>query len=185
MTHPDPYSHPIRVADLAARRVTPFELSPSADDLRALAADMGASIVRKLRFAGTLAPLGKRDWRLEANLGATVVQPCVVTLAPVTTRIDQSVVRTFLADMPKPTEPEAEIPEDDTIEPLGPVIDLGAVLAEALALAMPLYPRAAGAELGEMVAAEPGVTPLRDGEIKPFAGLAALRDRLGDESETH
>jgi hypothetical protein len=44
--------------------------------------------VRKLRFIGTLEPEGAQDWRLTADLGATVVQPCVVTLAPVTTRLE-------------------------------------------------------------------------------------------------
>ncbi len=80
-----------------------------------------------------------RDWRLEAKLGATVVQPCVVTAEPVTTRIDDPVTRRYLAQMPEPQGDEVEMPEDDSAEPLPDVLDLSAVMAEALALALPLY----------------------------------------------
>ena len=45
---------------------------------------------------------------------------------------------------------------------------------EALSLALPLYPRAPGAELGAQVFAPPGAEPLTDDVIKPFAGLAGL-----------
>ena len=70
------------------------------------------------------------------------------------------------------------MPEDDTAEPLPEVIDLTEVTREALALALPLYPRAPGAELGEAVFAAPGTAPIRDEDLKPFAGLAALKAKL-------
>lgn len=166
-----------RVADLATRRETAFDLRPDAATLTALADEMGVDALRKLRFAGRLIPDGRRDWRLEAMLGATVVQPCVVTLAPVTTRIDEPVTRRYLAD-PTPILPEGdeiEMPEDDTIEPLPAVIDIDAVMIEALALALPLYPRAEGAELGSLQAAPPGAAPLDETRVTPFAALSALR----------
>ncbi len=49
---------------------------------------------------------------------------------------------------------------------------------EALTLALPLYPRADGADLGEPVFTEPGKRPLTDEDARPFAGLKDLRDRL-------
>ena len=168
-----------RVADLPPNRPVAFDLRPDPQQTAALAQQLGLSGLRKLSFKGSLQAEGSRDWRLEAQLGATVTQPCVVTLAPVTTRLDEPVTRRFLTHMPEPDDAEeVEMPEDETIEPLGDVIDLGAVMAEALALALPLYPRAEGAELEETVLTEPGKTPLRDEDINPFAGLAALRDTL-------
>ena len=86
--------------------------------------------------------------------------------------------RRYLADMKVPEGDEVEMPEDDTSEPLPEVIDLSEVAAEALALALPEYPRAPGAELGEAVHAAPGVAPLTDAALKPFAGLASLAERL-------
>ncbi|MDG3040356.1 YceD family protein [Roseicyclus marinus] len=155
-----------------------FEITPDAAGRARLADELNLSALRKLRFAGSLLPEGARDWRLEATLGATVVQPCVVTAEPVTTRIDDAVLRRYLADMDEPTGDEVEMPEDDTAEPLPATLDLGQIMAEALALALPLYPRAEGAALDAAVFAPPGVAPLTDEVAKPLAGLAALRDRL-------
>lgn len=170
----------LRLADLAAARGTSFVLEPDAAERASLADTLGIVGIKKLRFAGKLSPQGRKDWHLSAQLGATVVQDCVVTLDPVTTRIDEDVTRQYLADLPEPTGTEVEMPEDDTTEPLPDSIDLYAVLAEALALALPLYPRATGAELGQSVYTEKGVAPLTDEAARPFAGLGALRDRLKD-----
>jgi uncharacterized metal-binding protein YceD (DUF177 family) len=93
------------------------------------------------------------------------------------------VARRYLAEMPEPEGDEVEMPEDDTAEPLPATLDLFAVLSEALALALPQYPRAEDAELGEAVFAAPGVAPMTDEEAKPLAGLAALRDRLKGPEE--
>ena len=180
----DPWSHPVRLAELSADRETTFDLAPDPAVQTALAAALGIERLRKLRFTGALRPEGRQDWRLEARLGATAVQNCVVTLAPVTTRIDESVIRRYLAELPPPPEGgETEMPEDDSAEPLPDTVDLGTVMAEALAIALPAYPRAPGAELGEAVFAEPGIAPMTDDDARPFAGLADLRDRLARDDD--
>ncbi|MEJ6391693.1 DUF177 domain-containing protein [Gymnodinialimonas sp. 2305UL16-5] len=157
---------------------TPFELVPTPEEMAQIAQDLGATTLRKVRLTGNLRPIGKQDWALNASLGATAVQPCGVTLAPVTTRIDTDVTRHYLAEMPAPSGDEMEMPEDDTTEPLPDKLDLTALLIEALSLALPDFPRAEGVELGEAIYAAPGVTPMRDEDAKPLAGLAALRDKL-------
>jgi len=177
---PPDYARPLRVADLRPGAAHDFDLTPDAAARQRLAADLGIDAVRKLRFTGRIAPSGRRDWRLSARLGATVVQPCVVTLAPVTTRIETEVARLYLADMPAPPPGETEMPEDDSVEPLSEIVDPGLVMAEALALALPLYPRAEGAALDRADFAAPGTRPLSEDDVKPFAGLRALRDRLKD-----
>lgn len=175
----------LTLARLSRGRETSFEIVPDAETRARLATDLDLLGLRKLRFAGRLIPGGARDWRLEAVLGATVVQPCVVTAEPVTTRLDETVERRYLADLDEPTGEEVEMPEDDTLEPVPAVLDLSAVLLEALALALPIYPRAPGAALDEAVFAAPGVAAMTDEDAKPLAGLAALRDRLsnGDGDE--
>lgn len=158
-----------------------FRLVPD-EALRAqLVAELDLLDLRKVVLAGKLSPRGKRDWMLTAKLGATAVQPCSVTLAPVTTRIDTAVERLYRADYEPPTEAEAEMPEDDREEPLPESLHLPDLLAEALALALPNYPRAPDADLGEAVFTEPGTAPLRDEDVKPFAGLADLKKRLGQK----
>ncbi|HHX88359.1 MAG TPA: DUF177 domain-containing protein, partial [Paracoccus sp.] len=149
-------SLPLRVADLPTRRPQPFHLRPGPEARARIIEDLGITGLRKLDFRGTLQAEGRHDWRLEGRLGATVVQPCVITAEPVTTRIDTDVLRRFLRELPEPVGAETEMPEDDTLEPLGPVIDPGAVMVEALAIALPDYPRAPDAELGEAGSAPPG-----------------------------
>ena len=176
-----PFTHPIRPADLATGRATPFELVPSQTVCDAIARDLGIIGLRKLRFSGEMSPLGKHDWQMTANLGATVIQECVVTLDPVTTRIDDKIDRRWLKHLSEPNDDdEVEMPEDDSVDPLTDVIDLGQVMIEALALALPLYPRAEGADMQTNVFAEPGTKPMTDDDAKPFAGLSDLRDKLSD-----
>lgn len=171
----------LRVADLSLRRPVTFDLVPDGATLAQLAAELDLLSLRKLRFHGSLSARGPQEWLLRADLGATVVQPCGITLAPVTTRIAESVTRRF-APASETTEPapgaEIEMPEDDSLEPLGAEIDLRRVMVEALTLALPAYPRAEGAELGEISASAAGADPLDDAAAKPFAQLAALRRKL-------
>ncbi len=174
----------IDVARLRGRTEFDFDLSPTPDEAAALARLMGAQAIRKLRFKGRLTPAPDGAWRLEADLGATVVQSCVVTLDPVTTRVDVPVRRIF-APGAAPDGPEVLIGDyaDDETEPLGERIDFGLVATEALALALPAYPRRAGAALGtQFASALPGAAPIPEAEVKPFAALAALRARMGEGS---
>ncbi len=168
----------LRVADLPQNAATPFELRPDNDTLEPIKRELGLLGLRKLSFVGQLSAQGKRDWVLKGKLGATVIQPCVVTLEPVTTRIDTPVTRVFLADWTDPGEPEFEIPEDDETEPLGAEIDPAQVMIEALSLALPQYPRKDGAELEQADYTEPGKKAMTDEDVKPFAGLADLRDAM-------
>ena len=168
----------IRMSDLKHRQPTQVSVEPGAAGRAAVAVDLSIVAVKKLRLTGTLTPLGKRDWQLDAVLGATVVQDCIITLAPVTTRIEEPLQRRYLSDMATPALGEVEMSGDDTAEPLPIDLDLAAVMIEALALALPPYPRAPGAEIGALSVTEPGALPFDHELVKPFAGLAALRDSL-------
>ena len=168
----------LRLRDLRRSGGMPFELTPDAEARAALARELGLRGLRSLRLEGVVQPSGAEDWRLTGRLGATVVQDCVVTLEPVVTRIEEEVERLYAADFADPEEAEAEM-ADETREPLPAAIDLSAVACEALALALPAFPRAPGAEIGVARFAEDGVEPMDDEAARPFAGLAGLRDRMG------
>ncbi|SFR44538.1 YceD family protein [Litoreibacter janthinus] len=173
----------MRLADLPTRKATEINYTPDAGTMQQLAEEMGLSALRKMRLEGTLTPLGRSDWRLDARLGATVVQPCVVTLEPVTTRIEEPFARQYLSDWQPPTEAEAEMDGDDTSEPLPESVDIAEIAAEVLALAVPPYPRAEGASLHQVDFTEPGSDPLTDDDVKPFAALAALKAKLQNPTE--
>ena len=177
------------VSGLSQNAPTAIELVPTPDEAAQMAAMIGLSGLRKVSFRGEIRAEGKRDWTLKARLGATVVQPCVVSLEPVTTRIDVDVVRRFLSNWHGHDEPgsETEMPEDVSIDALGTHIDPWAVMVEEIALQVPDFPRADGAAIpGPTSVTEPGQAPLSDADVKPFAGLAALKAKLsgGDPPES-
>lgn len=170
-------TQPMPASQLLARRRTHFSFSPDAENRAAIATVLGLIELPRLHFEGEIAPEG-RDLLLEGQLTAQAIQACVVTLAPVPARVAEHLTRRYLADWHEPEGEEAEIPEDDTIEPLPHAIDIAAVAIEALALALPDYPRAPGARL-EM----PDDAPEEDDteSRKPLAGLADLLARKPEE----
>lgn len=181
MTEKSPFAHRLRVAHLNARAGNPVALAPDAAARTAIADDLGLLDLPALSFDGTITAQGADSWALEGQLRARITQACVVTLAPVETKIDDTVRRIFTPHLTPPEDEEIEMP-DDALEPLGAFIDAGAVMVEALALALPLYPRAPDAALPASVAAETDTGTGTDGETrKPFAGLADLLKR-GDET---
>ena len=161
----------------ALRRAGPFAFDVVAEpaEAEAVARLLGAEAVRKLRLRGALAPEGADGWRLDATLGATVTQSCVVSLEPVVTRIDAPVVRRYAPDATQASEFDPDAADEDEIDPLEAEIDLGLVAIEALALALPAYPRRPDARLEPAAIAPPGAAPLAEAEVRPFAALAALR----------
>lgn len=167
-----------RVASLPQKKPTRFDYRPDAAECAEIATGLGLLELPALRLKGELRPVGQRDFELVADLTATAVQPSAVTLSPVSTPISESIQRRYLADFAYPEGEETEMPEDDSSEPLPEVIDIAAVAAEALSLALPLYPRTADEELGEAIFTEPGSEPLRQEDLKPFAGLAGLAEKL-------
>lgn len=172
---------PVKTASLNGRKPQAIHIEVDADASAEIARSLEFSALRKFRFEGALSPIGREDWQLSGMLGATIVQPCSVSLAPVTTRIDERLSRLFIAQWSEPDAEEIEMTRDETHEPLGTQIDLSALLIEALALAAPDFPRARDVEMapkGVLRAAPEGDSPLDDDAIKPFASLAALRDKL-------
>lgn len=176
--------HIIRIADLPNGVVTTFDLAPDDAARTAIAHALDVPGIRKLKFSGQLEPFGEKDWRLTAELGTTVIQTCVVTLDPVTTRIDERVERIYLTNLPDIDDEEIEMPDDDTTEALPASLDVAAVMIEAVALSLPPYPRADHADIGEAVFTEPGKKPMRDEDARPFAGLAGLRDQLSKDTDS-
>jgi uncharacterized metal-binding protein YceD (DUF177 family) len=183
MTAPPALSHPFRSGALSMRKPTRFDLTPDAATRKEVADELGLIAVPALRFRGEIRPAPNRDFVLEADLTAIVEQPCGVTLVPVRAEIRETVRRRYVSDWVEPQGDEVEMPEDDTAEAMPEVIDAGLVALEALVLSLPLYPRAPGAALGEVGATPPGAAPLRDEDLKPFASLAALKDKLDGGSD--
>lgn len=158
----------LRVAHLNPRSPTAFSIRPDAEARAAIAQELDISALPALRFDGELRAEGGDAWRLTGKLEARVVQPCVVTLRPVKTDLSERVVRVYSPHLTTPDGDEVEMP-DETLEPLGQFIDLEAAMIEELALALPEYPRAEGADLPD-----PAPEEVQADTRRPFAGLDKL-----------
>jgi uncharacterized metal-binding protein YceD (DUF177 family) len=172
-----------RTGGLSPRKPTRFSYRPDVADRAQLAADLDFLALYALELIGEIRPVGRDELLLEATLTARVDQPCSVTLVPVPATVSEPVRRRYVAGLDVPEGEEVEMPEDDTVEPMPEVIDLVEIAVEALSLALPLYPRAPGAELGQAVHAGDGVAPLVDDDVKPFAGLKGLAAQLAAKAK--
>ena len=131
--------------------------------------------------------------RVTGSIRADVVQRCIVTLEPVPDRISETFDRGFLPerDIVADTKPgqEVEIEDDpelgDLPDILGETLDLGELATEALSLALNPYPRKNEEEPVYIQAAPPGKTPIQDQDTKPFASLAAYREKLAKEGKNN
>lgn len=172
-----------RTGGLSPRKPTRFSYRPDAEERARLAAELGLLALYALDLTGEFRPVGRDEILLDATLTARADQPCSLTLVPVPANVTEAVRRRYVAELEMPEGEEVEMPEDDSVEPMPDEIDLAEVAAEALSLALPLYPRAPGAELGQVVHAPEGVTPLSDADLKPFAGLQGLAAQLAQKGK--
>lgn len=175
---PPEFSRPLRNNRMNRAINHDFDEKPNADELKALSGLLDTLNLAKMRFSGILRPIGKKGWDLTGKLGVTVTQACVVTLEPVKTRIDINIRRQFLPE-PEilPETEEIDPDESDQVEVLGDVIDLGLIATEALAMALPDYPRAPDANLPSE--ASDGLLE-KDLRKNPFSALENLRDKLSE-----
>ena len=183
-TMPKVPSHPIALADIPKTRPRSFRFAPDADARREIAQLLDAQSVSKFLFEGQIENMDDGSVLLQGELGASVTQACVVTLGPVKTRIDSPVRRHFITDYSLEDVDHQILPEDDeNLEAMTDPIDVAAIAIEAVALALPDYPRADDAGLEKATFAEPGIQPLEDADLKPFASLEALREKLARQKE--
>ena len=178
------FSRILKVSSLNNTVNFEFDETPTEDETNAMAALFDVVSIRKMRFQGVISPFEDEGWLLEGSLGASISQNCVVTLERVRTRLDLDVRRIFIP-MAEPDENEITLDasHNDELEPLGREIDLGLIAIEALALAIPEYPRIEGAELPEGSFSPPDTADIEEDAPKPFAGLAALKEKLSNPDE--
>ena len=167
-----------RTGGLSPRKPTRFTYRPDAAERATLARDLGLLGLYHLDLTGEITPTGRDELVLTARLTARADQACIISLAPVPVELSEPVRRRFVAGLEETSGEEVQMPEDETVEPMPDEIDLVEIATEALTLALPLYPRAPGAEFGQALHAAEGVQPLADTDLKPFAGLAGLAKRL-------
>jgi len=117
--------------------------------------------------------------RASGRLQAALEQSCVVTGQAIAAHVDEAFDILFVPERTADhsgDEVELDEQECDVVFHDGAAIDLGAAIADTLALSVDPYPRSAGAEAALK---EAGV--MTEEEASPFAVLAALK-RSGSET---
>lgn len=110
--------------------------------------------------------------RSRGRLRASLEQSCVATGEPVAEHVDEPFEIVFVPEPREGADEEIELASKDCdiVFYDGATIDLGAAIADTLALDMDPYPRSAGAEAALK---EAGI--LTEEQAGPFAALAKLR----------
>ena len=152
-----------------------LDLVADADERAAVAARLGLASLERLDAHALL----RRDGTTITASGrvkASLEQRCVATGDPLAVRVDEAFDLRFVPE-PKTAggDEEFELGADelDTLFHDGQAIDLGAAIADSLALALDPYPRSPKAEAALR---EAGV--ISEDEAGPFAALAALKGKL-------
>jgi uncharacterized metal-binding protein YceD (DUF177 family) len=152
-----------------------LELSADEAERAELAARYGLLSLDRLEAHAAIARDGDVV-HARGRLRAQLSQACIATGEACLQAIDEPFDLTFRPDPGVAPDEEIELAADelDTLFHDGQAIDLKAALEDTLALSIDPYPRSAGADAALK---EAGV--LSEEEAGPFAGLAALRDKLG------
>jgi uncharacterized metal-binding protein YceD (DUF177 family) len=152
---------------LRTERIAPgtdYALTASAEACAALAERLGIPAVASVTCAFRFTPEPQGVFLAEGTLQARVTQICVVS----DEAFESDIAETFrLRFVPAESiSEEIDVDGDDEVPYEGNLLDLGEATAEQLALALPPWPRAPGAELPPEA---------RDDSANPFAVLRALR----------
>ncbi len=139
--------------------------------------------VEKIDFKGKISAHGKKKWLLSGKLGATALQQCVVTLEAVKCRIDEKIVRIYIPveeipSLEKDDGRDVELELDENLEPLTNSLDLSTIALEALALALPDYPRSNNAEYVTRSIGIDDQIVEEENSQNPFAILNTLKKKL-------
>ena len=173
----------LRFSELNQSKPFGFHLRLSNQKVSELIKRLDVLNIKKVSLVGSLSPLSIDEWSLKAVLKATVKQKCVISLKPVQTVVNDTISRTFSAlalhnNYESDDDGASPVIFDDSLHQLNNEIDLAEIIFEELTLILPLYPKIEGAELGSYSVTEPGAKPLNEENIKPFAQLSELKDKL-------
>lgn len=175
------FSHVVQVDRVGPEGIL-LQLSASSAQRETLARQLQIPAVLNLSAQVRVVPdpVLAGHFLLKGQFEAEVEQTCVVSLEPVRQHVGEAFLRRFAPSAAADPAPEADGDEaewldpeaEDPPEPLQDgAVDAGAVVAEALALALDPYPRKPGAGLPEGYRPDPEASE----KVSPFAALKKLK----------
>lgn len=172
-----------RIVQLSELGSAPFKLDVVATDSEqtALCKRLGLDGLRKLKAHVSFALIEKKHVIVSATFSATLVQPCCVTLKPVTTDISADFSITYIENVEEDEGDDEESDDffEEKADPPEPLvneqIDVGAALVEQLALVIDPFPRVKDAVFEGFVSKSKGVPDSEFEKKNPFAALSQLK----------
>jgi uncharacterized metal-binding protein YceD (DUF177 family) len=179
MTGEAPFSRLVRVEPLPRDGLTQTIEADAAERAR-LAALCNLAAIGALTASFTLRKSGRNGVRVTGQVHAEVTQTCVVSLEPFEAVVDEPIDVRYASEPPrrKDGDKEPETVDFEAEDPPDPIvdgrIDLGALAAEFLELALDPYPRKPGVAFASV-------------ESEPEAGspFQALADSGKKDGEKH
>jgi uncharacterized metal-binding protein YceD (DUF177 family) len=148
----------------------------SGAELSELARALDIPSCERLAADVSVRAIGGGRFRVEGHVSAALTQRCVVSLDPVPATIEEPFDEEFWpaeAIEPEPGEHEHEALAHVEPEPIvDGKLEIGRLVYETVAAALPPYPRSPGVELEWSGQASSGPEPVR---TSPFAALAKLK----------
>lgn len=176
------YSLPYGLTQLRKRKTVDIRDDAGPEARAALARALDIIDIASLKVEASITPVGREQWRVAGVVRAKVVQACVVTLDPVSEIVEEAFDRRFTEDENAVgSDLDFDPVADDPPELIETGVDVGLVASEALALGLNPYPRKAGVAFDGAQATPPGAEPIRSADLKPFAGLAALKKSMASD----
>jgi uncharacterized metal-binding protein YceD (DUF177 family) len=172
------FSRPVRL-DALGGEPRRFEIEAEAAERAALAERFGLVSIGRLGAEAVLTRTGAIVIAA-GSLAAEVVQSCIATAEPVPEAVNERFRIEFRPE-PAVAAPDEEVElgeaELDVVFYDGEAVDLGEAVAETLSLSLDPYPRSPAAEAALNAAGVRSEEQAR-AESSPFAGLAALKDKM-------
>ena len=181
MTDTPEFSRPVEI-DKIGKDGLKEDIAAEPGELAALAERMNLPAIHELKAHLELAPWKKGRIRVRGHFTAIIDQECVRTLDIFSSEIREPVERIYIkpefvtaGEMKESGDFDAEAPDAPDII-VDEVIDIGELVAEALALALDPWPKKPGTTFVDYHAGEEGGENGKgDGKASPFAALEKLR----------
>ena len=170
------FGHRVKLSEI--RDGQRIDIVATEAERKAVADRLGLAGIERLEAHAVLSRAGDAV-QAQGRVAASLEQSCVVTGEPVAAHVDEPFEIAFVP-APSGGRPDEEVElgakDCDVAFHDGAAIDLGAAVADTLALALDPYPRSAEAE-----AALKDAGVISEEEAGPFAALAQLKKSLGGD----
>lgn len=170
----EPLSWSYRAAEIAEAGLRERRTA-TAEELVEIARVLDVLSCESVTAEYVIRPIGRGHYRLKGEVSAQLTQACVVTLEPISQRLDAAFDVEFwpAGTLPVVGEEEVEVLASAEIEPIEHGrIDAGRIVFETLSASLDPYPRKPGvAFAGETT------DSLEAGKESPFAALKTLKDQ--------